>query len=98
MGAALISDLIQYLSSGLTVGSVYALIALGFTLIYNSTQIANFAQGDFAMIGAMTTVFSAASGVPIITAAVLAPSRRLWRGCSCTCSPSGRHVTARSWV
>jgi branched-chain amino acid transport system permease protein len=67
----LISDLIQYLSSGLTVGSVYALIALGFTLIYNSTQIANFAQGDFAMIGAMTTVFSAASGVPIFAAAVL---------------------------
>lgn len=67
----MISDLIQYLSSGLTVGSVYALIALGFTLIYNSTQIANFAQGDFAMIGAMTTVFAMASGVPIIAAAVL---------------------------
>ena len=56
----MVSDLIQYLSAGVTVGSVYALIALGFTLIYNSTHVANFAQGDFAMIGAMTTVFAAA--------------------------------------
>lgn len=62
------SDLIQYLSSGLTVGSIYALIALGFTLIYNSTHVANFAQGDFAMIGAMTTVFAGASGMPLILA------------------------------
>jgi branched-chain amino acid transport system permease protein len=67
-----ISDLIQYASSGITVGAVYALIALGFTLIYNSTHVANFAQGDFAMIGAMTTVFCAAAGMPIIVAAVVA--------------------------
>jgi branched-chain amino acid transport system permease protein len=68
----LFSDLLQYAASGVTVGAIYALIALGFTLIYNSTHVANFAQGDFAMISAMTTVFAAASGVPIVAAGILA--------------------------
>lgn len=62
----------QYAVSGLTVGFIYALIALGFTLIYNSTHVANFAQGDFAMLGAMTTVFVAAAGVPIVAAGIIA--------------------------
>lgn len=48
--------LIQLLLSGIITGSVYGLIALGFTLIYNSTSVLNFAQGEFVMIGA---VFSA---------------------------------------
>jgi branched-chain amino acid transport system permease protein len=68
----LISDLVQYAASGVTVGAIYALIALGFTLIYNSTHVANFAQGDFAMLGAMTTVFVAAAGVPIVAAGIIA--------------------------
>lgn len=65
------ADLLQYASSGVTIGAVYALVALGFTLIYNSTQVANFAQGDFAMLGAMTTVFAVAGGLPIFPAAIL---------------------------
>lgn len=68
----MISDLVQYAVSGVTVGAIYALIALGFTLIYNSTHVANFAQGDFAMLGAMTTVFVAAAGVPIVAAGIIA--------------------------
>ncbi len=68
----MISDLVQYAASGVTVGAIYALIALGFTLIYNSTHVANFAQGDFAMLGAMTTVFVAAAGVPIVAAGIIA--------------------------
>lgn len=43
----------QTISSGLTIGSVYALIALGFTLIYNVSKIINLAQGQFVMFGAM---------------------------------------------
>lgn len=39
--------------SGLTVGSIYALVAVGFAVIYNVTGIINFAQGEFAMLGAM---------------------------------------------
>ncbi len=50
------SQLLQYLFAGLTLGSIYALIALGFVTIYNVTGIVNFAQGDFAMLGALITV------------------------------------------
>ncbi|MFQ5341063.1 MAG: branched-chain amino acid ABC transporter permease [Anaerolineae bacterium] len=50
------SQLLQLLFAGLTLGSIYALIALGFVTIYNVTGIVNFAQGDFAMLGALITV------------------------------------------
>ncbi len=49
-------QLIQFLVSGLTVGSIYALIALGFVTIYNVTGIINFAQGEFAVYGALTAI------------------------------------------
>jgi branched-chain amino acid transport system permease protein len=45
------ADIIQLLVSGLTVGSIYALVGLGFNLIFNSTDVINFAQGEFVMIG-----------------------------------------------
>ncbi len=51
-----LAQLIQYLLAGLTVGSIYALVALGFVTIYNVTGIVNFAQGEFAMLGALITV------------------------------------------
>lgn len=50
------SQLLQFLFAGLTLGSIYALIALGFVTIHNVTGIVNFAQGDFAMLGALITV------------------------------------------
>lgn len=53
---ALESQIVQLLFAGITVGSIYALIALGFVVIYNVTGIINFAQGEFAMLGAMITV------------------------------------------
>jgi branched-chain amino acid transport system permease protein len=53
---ALESQLLQYLFTGVTVGSIYALIALGFVVIHNVTGIVNFAQGDFAMLGALVAV------------------------------------------
>ncbi|MDM8542324.1 branched-chain amino acid ABC transporter permease [Desulfococcaceae bacterium HSG9] len=42
----------QFLLSGLSIGSIYALVALGFVLIYKSTSILNLAQGEFLMVGA----------------------------------------------
>ena len=66
------AEFLQFLFSGLTVGAVYALVALGFTLIYNASGIINFAQGEFVMLGGMTTVFLAMLGVPLPLAAVLA--------------------------
>ena len=44
--------LLQLVMNGLVVGSIYALVALGFVIIYKSSSILNFAQGEFLMIGA----------------------------------------------
>jgi branched-chain amino acid transport system permease protein len=66
------AELLQFVFSGLTVGAIYALVALGFTLIYNASDIINFAQGEFVMLGGMTTVFLAMAGVPLPLAALLA--------------------------
>ena len=44
--------LLQLLISGLVVGSIYAAVALGFTIIYKATRVVNFAQGEFLMVGA----------------------------------------------
>ncbi|WP_332689038.1 branched-chain amino acid ABC transporter permease [Bosea sp. (in: a-proteobacteria)] len=66
------AEFLQLLFSGLTVGAVYALVALGFTLIYNASDVINFAQGDFVMIGGMATVFLAAAGLSLPLAAFIA--------------------------
>jgi branched-chain amino acid transport system permease protein len=49
-------ELLQYLFSGITNGAIYAVIALGFSMLYNATKLINFAQGEFVMLGAMTLV------------------------------------------
>ena len=46
-------QIFQFILSGLTTGSTYALIAIGFSLIHNATGIVNFAQGEFVMLGGM---------------------------------------------
>lgn len=65
-------QLLQYLIDGLTLGSIYAMIALGFTLIYNATGIVNFAQGEFVTFGALITISCAAAGLPLPLAVLLA--------------------------
>ena len=50
-------QLTQYAFSGLSTGAIYALIGLGFAIIYNATGIINFAQGEFVMLGGMLTFF-----------------------------------------
>ncbi len=44
---------LDYLFAGITYGSIYAIVAIGFNIIYNTTGIINFAQGEFVMLGAM---------------------------------------------
>lgn len=66
------AEFLQFLFSGLTIGAIYALVALGFTLIYNASDVINFAQGEFVMIGGMVTFFALAAGVPLPLAALLA--------------------------
>lgn len=65
-------ELLQFLLSGITVGAVYALVALGFTIIYNASDVVNFAQGEFVMLGGMITVFASAAGLPLPFAALIA--------------------------
>ena len=44
--------LFQLLLTGIMVGSIYSLLALGFVLVYKATKVFNFAQGEFLMFGA----------------------------------------------
>jgi branched-chain amino acid transport system permease protein len=62
----------QYLASGLVVGGVYALIGLGFVIVYSVTRIINFAQGEFVMLGAMVMVTLSGRGLPTPVAFALA--------------------------
>jgi branched-chain amino acid transport system permease protein len=48
--------LLQFCVAGVTYGIIYGVVAIGFTIIYNTTGIINFAQGEFLMIGGMTAV------------------------------------------
>ncbi|HNW30061.1 MAG TPA: branched-chain amino acid ABC transporter permease [Spirochaetota bacterium] len=68
--------LLQYVLSGITNGSIYAIVAIGFNIIYNTTGIINFAQGEFVMLGGMTAIsLSAFMPLPLaILAAVIITS------------------------
>ena len=57
-------DFTQQLISGVALGCVYGLIALGFVLIYKATEVVNFAQGEIMMLGAfMSVTFIATLGL-----------------------------------
>jgi branched-chain amino acid transport system permease protein len=59
--------------SGITLGSVYALVALGFTIIHRVTGIINFAQGEFVMLGGMVAFFMLSDvGLPLWVACLMA--------------------------
>ncbi|MBF0447101.1 MAG: branched-chain amino acid ABC transporter permease [Magnetococcales bacterium] len=62
--------LLQSLITGITIGSAYALVGLGFAIIFNASDVVNFAQGEFVMIGAMSAVALLASGFPFILAII----------------------------
>ncbi|MEA3230489.1 MAG: branched-chain amino acid ABC transporter permease [Thermodesulfobacteriota bacterium] len=64
--------LAQLIVSGIAVGGIYALIALGFVLIYKATSIINFATGEFMMIGAyFFYTFMVMAGLPAVLSFVL---------------------------
>jgi len=63
---------VQYLIDGLSKGSIYGLVGLGFTIIYAVTRIINFAQGEFVMLGGMLSfIFAISHGLPLPLAAIL---------------------------
>lgn len=60
------SQVVQYVFTGLTVGAIYALVALGFNIIYNVTEVINFAQGEFVVWGGLVlAVLSESLGIPL---------------------------------
>jgi branched-chain amino acid transport system permease protein len=62
------TELAQYVASGLVVGAIYGLIGIGFTAVYNVTGIVNFSQGDFASLGALAAIGFVAMGAPLAAA------------------------------
>ena len=65
-------DFVSYLINGLSLGSVYAIIALGYTMVYGIAKMLNFAHGDVIMIGAYVALTCmTTSGLPPV-ASVLA--------------------------
>ncbi len=69
MNSSSMQEIIQYLFSGITSGAIYAVIAVGFSMLYNSTKLINFAHGEFVMLGAMCMVtLHHAAQVPLLPA------------------------------
>jgi branched-chain amino acid transport system permease protein len=64
-------ELIQLLVSGIATGSIYALAALGFTLLWQASGTINFAQGEFVMLPAFVMLFCIAAGAPLWLAFLL---------------------------
>lgn len=66
------AQLFQYFITGITIGSIYAMVALGFNIIYNVTEIINFAQGEFVMLGGLVMVqFHTTLALPWLPAFIL---------------------------
>jgi len=65
-------EILQYLFSGITNGAIYAVIAIGFSMLYSSTELINFAHGEFVMLGALCMVtFFGALHLPLLLAMML---------------------------
>ena len=67
------TDFLQLLIAGLATGAIYALAAIGFTLLWQTSQTINFAQGEFVMVPAFLALIAMKwFGVPFLGALVLA--------------------------
>jgi branched-chain amino acid transport system permease protein len=67
-----VSDFLQLVISGTATGAIYALAALGFTLLWQASGTINFAQGEFVMVPAFITLLALAFGAPLWLAFLLA--------------------------
>jgi hypothetical protein len=65
-------EIVQYLLTGLSLGGIYALVALGFYIMWEATKAANFTHGDVYMFGAVVTVVLVERGLPLLVAAPIA--------------------------
>lgn len=64
-------NFIEQTINGLQTGSIYALIALGYTMVYGIVRLINFAHGDILMIGAYGLLMAVSNGMPFIPALIL---------------------------
>ena len=71
-------DFIQQLVSGIALGCVYGLIALGFVLIYKATEVVNFARTILGRESLLITADDAIASVDVIAAAYRSITRRQW--------------------
>ena len=67
----MLKSFIEQTINGLQTGSIYALIALGYTMVYGIVKLINFAHGDILMVGAYATLIAVSHGMPLIVAIVL---------------------------
>jgi branched-chain amino acid transport system permease protein len=76
-----VTAFLQLVFQGLALGCIYALVAVGFTVIYRASQVINFAQGSLLLVGAyLVSVLAAGAGVPF-GLAVIAAIALLAAGC-----------------
>jgi branched-chain amino acid transport system permease protein len=66
-----VKDLLQYVLDGLSIGSVYALVALGLVVVYRGTGHINFAQGEMALFSTLITWWLHDKGVPLVLAMII---------------------------
>ncbi len=64
-------EILQYLLTGFSLGGIYALVALGFYIMWAATNAANFTHGDVYMVGAVLAVVMVGLGVPLAIAAII---------------------------
>ena len=65
-------QILQQLINGISLGSIYALIALGYTMIYGIIKLINFAHGDIYMVGAYLGFYAITLGIPVVPAILIA--------------------------
>ena len=64
-------DLLQYVLDGLSIGSIYALVALGLVVVYRGTGHINFAQGEMALFSTLITWWLHDKGIPLVLAMII---------------------------
>jgi branched-chain amino acid transport system permease protein len=67
-----VTDFLQLAFAGLSVGAVYALVAVGFVAIFTVSEVINLAQGEFAALSGLVAISAVASGLPLAAGVALA--------------------------
>lgn len=67
----MLKNFLEQTINGLQTGSIYALIALGYTMVYGIVRLINFAHGDILMVGAYATLIAVSNGMPFVLALIL---------------------------